>query len=131
MYYRIFGYSNISYSRYSCELKSRKIDPNDPMPLYYQIYTLLLDRIQSNEFEPASAIPTERELGEEYGVSRITVIKALDMLERDGYVLRQQGRGTFVAKLTERAGMTNAQNTPPTLAFVTFALGYPYISDIM
>ncbi len=110
---------------------TRKIDPNDPMPRYYQIYTFLLDRIQSNEFEPASAIPTERELGNEYGVSRITVIKALDMLERDGYVVRQQGRGTFVANTAERAGMANAQNTSPTLAFVAFALGYPYISDIM
>jgi len=112
-------------------MPSRKIDPNDPMPRYYQIYTLLLDRIQSNEFEPASAIPAERELGEEYGVSRITVIKALDMLERDGYVIRQQGRGTFVANSAERTGITNTQNASPTLAFVTFALDYPYVSDIM
>src|SRR5258707_14436184 len=102
-------------------MPNRKIDPNDPMPRYYQIYTLLLDRIQSSEFEPASAIPAERELGEEYGVSRITVIKALDMLERDGYVIRQQGRGTFVANSVERTGITNTQNASPTLAFVTFA----------
>src|SRR5260221_217042 len=112
-------------------MPSRKIDPNDPMPLYYQIYTLLLDRIQSSEFEPASAIPAERELGEEYGVSRITVIKALDMDERDGHVIHQQGRGTFVANSAERTGITNTQNASPTLAFVTFALDYPYVSDIM
>ena len=67
-------------------MPDRKVDPNDPLPRYYQIYTSLLERIQSGEFTPGSAIPTERELGDEYGVSRITVIKALDMLERDGHM---------------------------------------------
>lgn len=110
---------------------SRKVDPTDPMPRYYQVYTLVLDRIQSGEFQPGSAIPTERELGEDYGVSRITVIKALDMLEHDGYIIRQQGRGTFVADPAERAGSTNAQIAAPTLAFVSFAMDYPYISSIL
>ena len=112
-------------------MPTRKVDPNDPMPRYYQIYTFLLDRIQSGEFAPASAIPTERELGEDYGVSRITVIKALDMLERDGCIVRQQGRGTFVADPTERAGITNGQITSPTLAFVSFVIGHPYLSSIL
>jgi GntR family transcriptional regulator, arabinose operon transcriptional repressor len=110
---------------------TRKVDPNDPMPRYYQIYTFLLDRIQSGEFAPARAIPTERDLGEEYGVSRITVIKSLDMLERDGYVVRQQGRGTFVTDSAERAGIANGHIASPTLAFVSFALGHPYISSIL
>ena len=109
----------------------RKVDPNDPMPRYYQIYTSLLDRIQSGEFASGSAIPTERELGEDYGVSRITVIKALDMLERDGHVLRQQGRGTFVADPAERAALANGQIASPTLAFATFNLGHPYLSNVL
>jgi GntR family transcriptional regulator of arabinose operon len=110
---------------------TRRVDPNDPMPRYYQIYTSLLDRIQSGEFAPGSAIPTERELGEDYGVSRITAIKALDMLERDGHVVRQQGRGTFVADPAGRASLTNGQIASPTLAFVTFTLGHPYLSSIL
>ena len=109
----------------------RKVDPNDPMPRYYQIYASLLDRILSGEFVSGVAIPTERELGEDYGVSRITVIKALDMLERDGHVVRQQGRGTFVADPAGRAALTNGQIASPTLAFVTFTLGHPYLSDIL
>jgi DNA-binding LacI/PurR family transcriptional regulator len=91
----------------------------------------LQDRIQSGEFEPGRPIPTERELGEEYGVSRITVIKALDMLEHDGYILRQQGRGTFIADPAERAGTTNGQIVLPTLGFVSFAVGHPYLSSIL
>jgi GntR family transcriptional regulator of arabinose operon len=110
---------------------TRKVDPNDPMPRYYQIYTFLVDRIQSGEFTPGCAIPTERDLGEQYGVSRITVIKSLDMLERDGYVVRQQGRGTFVANTAERGGLSNGQIASPTLAYITFSLSHPYISDIM
>lgn len=112
-------------------MPTRKVDPNDPMPRYYQIYTFLLDRIQSGEFVPANAIPTERDLGEEYGVSRITVIKALDMLERDGYVVRQQGRGTFVTDSAERAGMNNGHIASPTLGFISFGLGHPYISAML
>src|SRR5258706_15591083 len=112
-------------------MPGHKVDPNDPLPRYYQVYTFLLDRIQSGEFQPASAIPTERELSEEYGVSRITVIKALDMLERDGVVVRHQGRGSFVASSGELAGMANSQVVSPTLAFVSFALEHPYISDIL
>ena len=110
---------------------TRKVDPTDPMPRYYQIYTILQYRIQSGEFEPGSAIPTERELGEEYGVSRITVIKALDMLEHDGHIVRQQGRGTFIADLAELVGTTNGQIALPTLAFVSFAMGHPYLSSIL
>jgi len=109
----------------------RKVDPNDPMPRYYQLYASLLDRIQSGEFASGSVIPTERELGEDYGVSRITVIKALDMLERDGHVVRQQGRGTFVSDPAERAGLANGQIAAPTLGFVSFTLSHPYLSSLL
>ena len=109
----------------------RKVDPNDPMPRYYQLYASLLDRIQSGEFASGSVIPTERELGEDYGVSRITVIKALDMLERDGHVVRQQGRGTFVAHSASRATLANGLMAAPTLAFVSFSLNHPYLSNIL
>jgi GntR family transcriptional regulator of arabinose operon len=112
-------------------MPDRKVDPNDPLPRYYQIYTSLLERIQSGEFTPGSAIPTERELGDEYGVSRITVIKALDMLERDGHIGRQQGRGTFVADPAVRAEITNGQIGFPTLGFVSFNLDHPYLSNIL
>ena len=108
-----------------------KVDLNDPMPRYYQIYIFLLDQIRSGEFPPGSAIPTERDLGKIYGVSRITVIKSLDMLEREGYVIRQQGRGTFVSNSSENKGFTNGLIATPTFAFISFSLGHSYISDML
>jgi DNA-binding LacI/PurR family transcriptional regulator len=72
------------------------IDPNDPLPKYYQVYASLLDRIRSAEFGSGDMLPPEWKLADEYGVSRITVIKALDLLEREHIIERQQGRGSFV-----------------------------------
>jgi GntR family transcriptional regulator of arabinose operon len=112
-------------------MPTRKVDPSDPMPRYYQIYTSLLDRIQAGEFAPGSATPTERELGEDYGVSRITVIKALDMLECEGHVVRQQGRGTFVADPTARTTLANSDIASPMLAFITFGLGHRFVSNML
>jgi DNA-binding LacI/PurR family transcriptional regulator len=96
----------------------RKIDPNDPLPRYYQLYSALLDRILSGEFPPGALMPTERELGEQYEVSRITVIKALDLLELEGHVERQQGRGTFAAQRQEKATSASRATRPPMVAFI-------------
>jgi DNA-binding LacI/PurR family transcriptional regulator len=71
------------------------IDP-DPLPKYYHVYVSLLDRIRSGEFGTGDMLPPEWKLVNDYGVSRITVIKALDLLEREGIIDRQQGRGSFV-----------------------------------
>lgn len=73
-----------------------KANPNDPLPLYYQVYASLRDRINSGEFSPGTPLPPERQLVKDYGVSRITIVKAMDTLERDALIERQQGRGTFV-----------------------------------
>jgi DNA-binding LacI/PurR family transcriptional regulator len=66
------------------------------MPRYYQVYSSLQDRIRAGEFEPGAALPSERQLVKDYGVSRITIIKAMDLLEHDNLIEKQQGRGSFV-----------------------------------
>lgn len=63
---------------------------------YSEILNLFLEKINSDEWSKGFRLPTERELAEEYGVSRGTVRKALDVLEQRGQVYRRQGRGTFV-----------------------------------
>ena len=68
------------------------------LPLYLQIEEELTQRIGSGELEPGAQIPTERQLAEQMGVSRMTVRQALGRLEHRGLVERQQGRGTFVAR---------------------------------
>ena len=59
--------------------------------------------MRSLEFPPGSRLPAERQLGEAYGVSRITVRQALDSLTRDGHLRRERGRhgGAFVCERPE------------------------------
>ncbi|MBI2221986.1 MAG: GntR family transcriptional regulator [Acidobacteria bacterium] len=66
------------------------------VPLYYQLAAVLREQILSGRFAAGDRIPTEAELVEHYGVSRITVRQALSSLEQEGFVQRQVGRGTFV-----------------------------------
>lgn len=70
------------------------------LPGYQQVYLTLRDWIYAGTFPAGSQLPTETELCSTFGVSRVTVRKAIDLLANDGLVSRQQGRGTFV---TERA----------------------------
>jgi len=81
------------------------IDRSSPLPLYYQLKRILLRCIQDGYIIPGEAISSETELQERYGVSRITVRRALGDLASEGYISRQPGRGTFVLqpKLQDRS----------------------------
>jgi GntR family transcriptional regulator len=70
--------------------------PGGHAPLYARLRQAILDRVTSGEWRPGDQIPTIRELGELYGVSRITVVQALDGLSREGLLIRWQGKGVFV-----------------------------------
>ncbi len=65
------------------------------IPLYYQLKEYLLKDIKEN-YRPGDLLPSEGEIEERYGVSRITVRKAVEELARDGIVAKKQGKGTFV-----------------------------------
>jgi GntR family transcriptional regulator len=66
------------------------------VPLYYQLATLLRQKIVTGEYEPDQRIASEAELSADYGVSRMTVRQALANLEEEGLIRREAGRGTFV-----------------------------------
>jgi len=105
-----------------------KVDPNHPLPLYYLVYRSLLERIEEGEFAGDNLLPPERQLVEDYSVSRITIIKALAELEREGRVDRQQGRGTFVippAQLQIANG-----NKPTMISFFCRLVSHPVLVDI-
>ncbi len=70
-----------------------------PLPLYYQMMEILKKKIKIGELKPGDQLPSERELEETYGVSRMTARRTLVELCNKGYVYRKQGRGTFVADL--------------------------------
>ncbi|RCW46427.1 GntR family transcriptional regulator [Paenibacillus prosopidis] len=65
--------------------------------MYEQIFDALRDRILERKYAVGDRVPSEKELGEEYNVSRITSKKALELLAGEGYIIRQPGRGSFVA----------------------------------
>ena len=67
------------------------------MPLYYQLKERLVQRMGSGAWPPETRLPSERELCDLFGVSRITVRQALDQLVAEGRLVRSHGRGTFVA----------------------------------
>jgi GntR family transcriptional regulator len=70
---------------------------NQP-PMYFRIEQEILEQIQSGVLKPGDQLPSEAELAECHGVSRITAKRALDDLVQQGRAFRQQGRGTFVAR---------------------------------
>ena len=65
-------------------------------PLYRAVHKELRERITSGRYAPGSLVPSERKLIGEFGVSLITVRRAMDELVLDGLVERRQGVGTFV-----------------------------------
>jgi GntR family transcriptional regulator len=67
------------------------------VPLYIQVAAELRRRIESGKWGEGQKISTLEELQEEFGVARVTVRQAVELLEKDGLLRRQQGRGTFVA----------------------------------
>ena len=66
-------------------------------PLYLQIKGLIMQSLESAEWRPGEAIPSEIELAARYKVSQGTVRKAIDELAAEKHLLRRQGKGTFVA----------------------------------
>lgn len=66
-------------------------------PLYRQIKSLILQGLESGEWRPGEAIPSESELAQRFNVSQGTVRKAIDEMAADHLLVRRQGKGTFVA----------------------------------
>jgi GntR family transcriptional regulator len=86
-------------------LSIKALERNRDLPLYRRIERDLLTQIVEGHLEPGQIVPPERELCEYYGVSRITVRRAIRELETTGYVQRKQGKGTFVSRSRIRREM--------------------------
>lgn len=67
------------------------------MPIYQNVKDDLIKKISEGTYKSGDRIPSERELCQVYGVSRMTVRQAVVALEKDGMVYREKGRGTFVS----------------------------------
>ncbi|MEA2527899.1 MAG: GntR family transcriptional regulator, N-acetylglucosamine utilization regulator [Thermomicrobiales bacterium] len=69
-----------------------------PLPRYYQLKEIIRERIRSSEWSPGSLIPSERELCERYGISRMTARQSITELVNEGLLYREQGKGTYVGR---------------------------------
>lgn len=67
----------------------------DPLPKHHRVYLVLRQDILEGRYPGREALPNELILAEQFGVSRVTVRKAMERLDREGLVIRQQGKGTF------------------------------------
>ena len=74
-------------------------------PLYSQVYETLIKRIAEGVWRPGQALPSEQALAVQLGVSQGTVRKALDALAIDKVIDRRQGKGTYVAELTQERSL--------------------------
>ena len=117
------------------------LDASQPIPLYFQVKTLLMEQISSGAYLPGDQLPTEHEICARYGISRTPVHRALSELADEGIVIRQRRRGTVVNPhwLPSRPAQTDVkvvvanrewveyveQSVPDDLDVSVLAVGYP------
>jgi len=86
-----------------------QLDESSGVPFYRQLQDQLTALIQSGTLPPDARLPSVRELSRTTLVSLITVRRAYAELEQAGFIVRKQGRGTFVAPRATEAGAEHAR----------------------
>ncbi|WP_308798534.1 GntR family transcriptional regulator [Agromyces silvae] len=84
------------------------VDRRSPIPFYLQLKDAIVADIARRALEPGDRLPGEMEMCEHYDVSRTVVRQALLELEREGFVRREKGRGTFVGDPHSSRGIGGA-----------------------
>lgn len=77
------------------------------VPLYSQLKQLIIEKIESGDYQVESKIPSEQEFCELYDISRPTVRQAISELTNNGYLYKEKGKGTFVAKSKSKVDIRN------------------------
>ena len=73
------------------------INPGDELPIYRQIMRQIIDAAAGGRLQAGAQLPSHRELAEQLVIAPLTVKKAYDELERQGLIVTQRGKGTFVS----------------------------------
>lgn len=84
---------------------NKTIDRFNQEKLYIQLTRIFFNEIHSGKWQLEQQIPTEEDLCKQYDVSKITVRQAINNLVTDGYLIRIQGKGTFVANTLPVVGL--------------------------
>jgi GntR family transcriptional regulator len=75
-----------------------ELDRHSPVPVYIQISDAIRERIEAGELQPDAVLPSSQLLCEKLGITRMTLRQAYAVLEREGLIDAQRGRGTFIRK---------------------------------
>ena len=74
------------------------IEKTNATPLYLQLKNKIKKEIRSGMLKPGDKLPSESQLQKEYNMSRVTVRSAMEELTAEGYIIKVQGKGSFVAQ---------------------------------
>ncbi|MBU3113833.1 GntR family transcriptional regulator [Clostridium lacusfryxellense] len=85
-----------------------------PKLMYQQIYDYTLNEIHIGHYNKGDYLPTEKEFGDQFNVSRITVKTAMNMLSEKGYITRIRGKGSFVGKAESPSLLKSTPIATPT-----------------
>lgn len=106
------------------------VNPGDELPIYRQIVRQIADAIAGGRLEAGARLPSHRDLAEELVIAPLTVKKAYDELERDGLLVSQRGRGTFVTETLPSfdlaRGLERLRDTAKRLVSQAALLGVPF-----
>lgn len=113
-----------------------------PIPKYYQIYEELLGQIRDGKYKEHDRFPSDTELVKRYNVSRGTIREAIKLLFQQGYLVREQGKGTFVTyrkieqdpdKLIGFTELMQKNNIKPSAKIIEKKVEKvsPYIAELM
>lgn len=91
--------------------KSYQLDFESAVPLYKQIVQIITSDIETGKLKFGEKLPSELELAEIFGVSRITIRTSVDELQKLGVVKRSRGKGTFVEKQAETVVLERKKDT--------------------
>lgn len=85
------------------------ISNSSSVPIYEQIKNSIIEQIMNDELKEDEAIPSIRNLAQDIKISVMTIKKAYDELESEGYIVSRQGKGTFVAAKNSELAKDKAQ----------------------
>lgn len=84
-----------------------KLKSNNMIPLYQQLYDAIAEKIQKGEYKVGERIPSEEQLIELFGISRITVRSGIEKLCEDNILIKKHGKGTYVSSPIHVESMTS------------------------
>lgn len=104
------------------------LNANSPLTLQYQLRNELYEKINSGEWGDGYQIPSEYELCEIYGISRMTVREVLKEMVQSHYLVRKQGKGTFVSLPSVEATLTSTYSLTEEMNLRGKKLSFTFIS---